>query len=133
MKTDNIYYVGTLQDLGLPFSSLYVDGENRQLYIFVRLSKSEAEGQNYVAAEISPDEVRNYMQENLSLTEIFDNRNCLYLKIIGNHIIFEKESKFKQNEKIAKLNYFDPELCDDEVWMETFLDRLNSGKPLVIA
>lgn len=133
MKADNIYYVGTLQDLGSPFSSLYVNGESRQLYIFVRLSNFGLAGQNYVAAEIAPDEVRAYMQDNLGLTDILSNRKCLYLKIIDNQIIIEKRADYKQNEKIAKLNFFDPELCDDEVWMETFLDRISSGKPLEIA
>lgn len=133
MKVDNLYYVGTLQDLGSPFSSLYVNEENRQLYIFVRLSNSYPKGQNYVAAEIYPEEVKAYMQENIGLTDILGRRKCLYLKIVDNQIILEKKSDFKQNERISKLNFFDPELCDDEIWMETFLDRIRSGKPLEIA
>jgi len=35
---NNMRYVGTLQDFGVPYSSLYVDTEKRLLYLLVRVS-----------------------------------------------------------------------------------------------
>ena len=134
MKTDkNMAYVGTLQELGRPYSMLYVDKEARQLYIFVRLS--EHGGNRFMAAGVTPGEVESYMNEGIGLLKLLSEKPYRLANISGGEISFDNKSHhtFHPTERMKKMDKFDPELCDDDVWLEVFLNRLNNNQPLEIA
>ncbi len=126
----NIYYVGTLQDLGLPFSLLYIDKEKRQLYILVRYSDNG--NTRYIAASVSADEVVSYMNENIGLVKIFSTRPCWQASIKNDIMSFEDKRRvnFIPTKRMSELNMFNPELCDDDTWIEVFLNRITNNQPL---
>ena len=132
MTNKNIAYVGTLQDLGRPYSMLFVDTEKRQLYIFVRLS--DGCGDCFLVAGVSPLEVESYMNESLGLLNILDKKTCRLATVSDGNVSFGSESLngFPPTERMKKMNRFDPELCDDDVWLEVFLNRINSNQPINI-
>ena len=134
MKNDkNIAYVGTLQELGRPYSMLYVDKEARQLYIFVRLSENV--DNRFMVVCVSPCEVESYMNEGIGLLKLLSEKPYRLANINGGKISFDNKCHhtFHPTERMKKMDKFDPELCDDDVWLEVFLNRINNNKPLEIA
>ena len=67
--TNDIMYVGALQDFGEPFVALYVDVAKRQLYLMVRVNP-ESEELDYAVADVTPCEVEAYMHADVSLSKI---------------------------------------------------------------
>lgn len=133
-KTDkNIAYVGTLQDLGRPFSMLFIDKENRQLYVLVRLS--DGNSNNFMAVAVTADEVESYMNENIGLLNILSGKPYSIALISADSISVSDETftDFTPTSRMRKLNMFDPELCNDDVWLEVFLNRINHNQPIEIA
>ena len=129
----NIYLVGILQDLGIPYSLLYVDKENRNLYLFVR--ESDNNELSFIAAGVSTDDVMSYMNESIGLINIF-SRDTLFHATIGDEGISLSKlhaKKFVPDEKMKRMDMFDPELCEDDVWLETFMARIKNNQPLEIA
>lgn len=134
MKTDkNIAYVGTLQDLGRPFSMLFIDKENRQLYVLVRLS--DGHNNRFMAVAVTADEVESYMKENIGLLNILSGKPYSIALISADSISVSDETftDFTPTSRMRKLNMFDPELCKDDVWLEVFLNRINNNQPIEIA
>ena len=134
MRTnENIKYVGTLQDLGRPYSMLFVNKENRQLYFLVRLSDDKKE--NFLVVNVSPNEVKSYMEEHIGMLNIMNEKIHYIASLRNNQIYFEDEilQDFTPTEHMKKMNIFDPELCDDDVWLEVFLNRITNNQPLEIA
>ena len=134
INNEDIYFVGVLQDLGIPYSSLYVDKENRELFLFVRVADGDC--LDYLAANVSANDVKSYMNENIGLIKIFENRPLWHATIDDNDkVVIDKiiNQTFVPNEKMRKMDMFDPELCDDDIWLDTFLDRINNGKPIEVA
>lgn len=135
MKTDknNMAYVGTLQELGRPYSMLFIDKEKRQLYIFVRMS--DGSGNSFLVACVSPGEVKSYMNEELGLLKILRKKAYRLATITDGKISFDNQglNKFTPTERMIKMNKFDPELCEDDVWLEVFLNRISNNQPIEIA
>lgn len=132
-KCLDISFVGILQNLGLPYALLYVDKRTRALYVFVRVAESSVSNPEFIAVEVTPNDVIDYMSERLGLVALFDNRNCFYVRFFGNNAAFQPYTFIKPNEKMERNNYFDPELCDDEIWVETVIERIKDNKPLETA
>lgn len=134
METDkNISYVGTLQELGRPYSMLFVDKVNRQLYILVRISENA--DNKYLMSAVSPAEVEAYMEESLSLLDILKDKSFRFATVENDAVMLGKDNhnKFIPTERMKLMNIFDPDLCADDVWIEIFLNRINNNQPLEIA
>ena len=134
MKTNkNIAYVGALQELGHPYSMLFVDKAKQQLYIFVRLS--ECNKDQFLVVGVSPSEVASYMNENIGLIDILRKKTYRLATIVDDKISIgnEKTNEFTPTERMKRMNMFDPDLCDDDVWLEVFLNRINNNQPIEIA
>lgn len=134
METDkNIVYVGTLQELGRPYSMLYVDKEKRQLYILVRISQGKHD--RFLAMATTPYEVKSYMNENIGLLNILSKHPYRIATISGNKISVGRDRfcNFSPTEQMKKMDMFDPELCDDDIWIEVFLNRMNNNLPIETA
>lgn len=136
MLTDNINrirYVGTLQELGLPYSMLYVDTEQRQLYIFVRMS--DGKDMRYLVTDVTAEEIESYMRDGLGLINIFSHRPYWFATVNNNSVTFDSSNNtdFKPTKRMERMNMFDPELCEDDVWIETVLSRISNNQPIEIA
>lgn len=132
-KCLDILFVGILQNLGLPYALLYVDKSSRALYVLVRIDGSSVSNSKFIAVEVTPNDIIDYMSEKVGLIGLFNHRNCFDVKFVGNNATFHPYTFNKPTEKMERNNYFDPELCDDEIWVETVLDRIKDNKPLETA
>lgn len=129
----DIAFVGVLQDLGMPYVMLYIGRETRSLYVLVRVGGTTADNSGYVAAEVSPDDILDYMSEKTGLVSLFNERDCFEVRFIGDRAVFHPCLFGGPNDKMERNDYFDPDLCDDEIWVETVLDRIKDNKPLETA
>lgn len=125
-------YVGTMQDFGVPYSSLYVDTEKRLLYLLVRVSSTRDTLNEYAAAIVSPREVEEYMNVGLGLSDIFRDKPCFVVRISNGNVIVEKECAECADSIDDSMNMFDPDFCADDIWLETFIDRFKNNKPLMV-
>lgn len=129
-KVNDLYFVGALQEVGLPYSSIYIRKGNRQLYLFVRLSPFQDKNDEYLMVPVTPKDVKGYMDESLRLSDILKKDTSRYAIISDNDIYLGNNSVTPDLMALKGFDYFDPDLCDDEIWMETFLNRVESGLPL---
>lgn len=132
LESNNLKEVAVLQNFGIPFSYLYADVKNRVLYLFVRSDRRSREVEKYTAATVTADEVEGYMNEEKSLNDIFSQKSLYSVLISGRDIKMEKLTSLEEDFDNS-INYFDPEFFDDDdIWIETFLNRVKKGKPLEI-
>lgn len=132
LTSENIRQVGVLQDFGVPFSSLYVDMKNRLLYIFVRMPSPKSCIAEFAVTGVSPQEVEAYMNDDIGLNDIFNNKDSYIVQLSGSDTsirTIEHKGVMDFNES---MNRFDSDFCDDDIWLETFLDRLKNNKSLEI-
>ena len=132
LTSENIKQVGVLQDFGVPFSSLYVDMKNRTLYIFVRMISPKCSIAEFAVTGVSPQEVEAYMNDGIGLNDIFENKDSYVAQICGGDMHIKTPAKNGIAKFKESMNRFDSDFCDDDIWLEIFLDRLKNNKPLEI-
>ena len=124
----NIVRAAVLQELAQPFTLIYVDIANRNLYFAVRTSSpKEKINPTYSAVETSRKEIEDYMQEKKSLDDIFNNRKTLEFKIVDDDVVVSDEYNFVHDQNFNAMKWFDPEFCEEEGWIELFLNRHEAG------
>lgn len=131
---NDIYFVGVLQDLGIPYASLYCDKESRELYIIVRATDND--GSVLYAVAVSTNEIRSYMSEDIGLIKLFNNSPVCYATIDKNNRISlgaPVHSNILPDEKMKSMDKFDPDLCEDDIWLKTFIKRINNKQPIEVA
>lgn len=131
--SNNIKQVGVLQDFGTPFSFLYVDKENRQLYVFVRTSSPKNKEFTFDIAAVTPDEVTAYMNNSIGLRDMFCHKIAYEAKEVkGNRIKIIGKFDGCKTQIADSMDDFDSEFCYDDIFLQIFLKRLVDNKPLEI-
>lgn len=132
MPNNDLRYVGALQDFGEPFVALYVDLPKRRLYLMVRVN-AESDDMDYAVAEVDVKEVEAYMKETMSLSSLLQGKEFWMAVFANQHLRIYKDDIPDLEESIDDVDDFNPEYCDDEFWIETFLKRMKNNMPLEIA
>lgn len=128
---NKLLFVGVLQDFGVPFTSLYVDITRNLLYLFVNLCFAGYGNDEYAITTTSPSRVRGYMNEELGLNDLFTHGEAAIASVSEDDVKIENRI-FHGFPLEDSLNMFDPELCDDEIWINTVLKRIENHRPLAI-
>lgn len=127
----NISYVGDLQDLGRPYVMLFVDESTSKLFLLVR-DNNDITDSKFFTAEITPETAIEYLHEKISLWNIFThNPTGISTETENGMFLTIKDLKIKKAE-FGMLDYFDAELCDDQIWIKTFLNRVQNKQPLQV-
>lgn len=124
--------VGVLQDLGEPFVSLYVDMDERELYVFSLLSPPHSSPLSWLACKVEPNEVEEYMNDDKGLLEFYRNKKLWRVEKSEKYFLFTETTEFHPSDDMICLNSFDSELCSDDIWIETFMGRLIHNRSLEI-
>lgn len=132
MPNNDLRYVGALQDFGEPFVALYVDLSKRRLYLMVRVN-AESDDMDYAVTEVDVKEVEAYMKETMSLSSLLRGKEFWMAVFANQHLRIYKDDIPDLEESIDDVDDFNPEYCDDEFWIETFLKRMKKNMPLEIA
>ncbi|MDE7413317.1 MAG: hypothetical protein K2N05_05955 [Muribaculaceae bacterium] len=132
-RSKQLKLVGVLQDLGCPFVSLYVDMANEELYVFTLFSSPTSKEKVWSVVNVSPQEVEYYLNENLGLLDLYsDKKEVWYVIKTNGEFVFSEAFQFIPSHNMECLNKYDPELCVDDIWIETFLKRVKHNHPLEI-
>ena len=129
MKTkikNNFLWVANLQEYSLPYVSLYVDMDNANLYIFVRITHPLQGSPKYVVKSISVSEVESYMHQKLMLTSIFNEAEYKYAYIDNGKVVIENESHFELTPEMKCSALFDPVYCVDNFRLKVFFKKYNN-------
>lgn len=135
MTTDHIRYVAALQDFGEPQAALYVSVPNRQLYLLIRVENDDVEPEVnpwFATAEIQPAEVEQYMSRKTTLSQLLKNKSLCMVSFNGRNMTVEYEKIPNMKESIEEVDEFDPDYCEDDFWIRTFLNRLKNDQPLEV-
>lgn len=132
-KKNDIYMVGILQEVGLPYVLLYVDKTDMSYYLFVRSLNQQREtpetgSYTFYAVPVTPPEIEAYMHGQLPLLVILQSHPISMASFKGNPdnptLVMEALGhKFVPEKRMTELNHFDPDLCDEEMWIRTYMKR----------
>ena len=129
---NDILFAGVLQDMGLPYVLLYVDSSDHRFYIFIRISKNTKPEGRYVAVKVTAQDVRDYMRRKVGLSTLVLSRGCFEACIVNDRVMVSSFCNVMLPER-SRLDFFNPDLCDDEDWIETILESSSKGIPLIPA
>lgn len=135
-KMENRYpvlkYVSALQELGSPFVSLYIEETTRQLFIAIRYGRSENGYKSFICFPVSVEEILSYLNEQTGLITLLKKQKKFF-NIKSDETedtVISAVNTFTPDNRIEKMNIFDPELCDDLVWTNIFLKRISENRPI---
>ena len=124
---DDIRHIGSLQDPGKSYADLYADEDRNKLFVLLRLSSPSVKNTKYAAIYVTPKQVSAYMSSNMPIAEAFRNRPFWYAGFQDKRLYMEDIDKMRNTTReLFPYNVpFDPDLCDDEVELNLFLQRYN--------
>lgn len=132
--SNDISFVGALQDFGQPFASLYADRHKRKLYVVLPLHPEVPESRDFAAFEVAGSEVEQYMRQEISMSELAEGKEIVGFYMEGSKMLLKNPiSSILLQEAIEAVDRFEPDFCEDSYWIETFLKRIKKGKPLMAA
>lgn len=132
IPNDDIRYIGALQEFGEPFVALYADLPKRKLYIMVRVN-AESDDLDYAVTEVAVKEVEAYMKQSVPLSILLHEKEFWLAVFANQHLTISKGDIPDLEEAIVDVDDFNPDYCDDEFWIQTFLKRMKNNMPLEIA
>ncbi len=107
---NNMYWIGTIQDLGKPYADLYLDKDGNQLFLLVRVSEVTDPIIRYAAISVTPKLVQDYMETNHSMADVFSSRPFRYAFINDKKVVFEGEEHTSSKSTFRYNRPFDPSL-----------------------
>ena len=108
---NNMYWIGTIQDLGKPYADLYLDKDGNQLFLFVRISDVSDPISRYVAIYVTPKLVEEYMNSDHPMADVFSSRPFRYASINDRKVFFEREQFTSSKSTFPYNRPFDPDLA----------------------
>lgn len=72
------------------------------------------------------------MNVDLGLSDIFRNKPCFVVRITNGKVTVESEQTECADSIDDSMNMFDPDFCQDDIWLETFIDRIKNNKSLMV-
>lgn len=120
----NLLLVGTLQDFGRPYASLFFDRDSSALYLLVRLLGTPA-GDNtaYLAKYVTPEDVSRYMKGEIGLRSLFGHSGYSIVTFAGGTACFNIPDSNQTGDRIEREDRFNPRFCHDKLKLKIFLKR----------
>ncbi len=128
----DIKRAAVLQEIGRPFVSLYVDVNSRILYLFVLISSFSVPTETYIAVKTSPETVEKYLENELSLSQLFSSDKMWEVSKEKQQFNFKPVNAFIPTKNMKALNLFDSDFCPDEWSIESFLEGYRDNISLEI-
>lgn len=128
-QKNNILFVANLQVYATPYASLYVDMNRKTMLMFVRVSKPSDSEIDYIAADITPQQLEGYMEQRIGLKDIYKPTSYKLARINGGKVYIEKpKTAFQPTREFVASNVFDPEYFHDDLEVLSFMDRMSENK-----
>lgn len=128
VEKKNMFLVGTLQDYGKPYASLFLDRDTDSLYLFVRLlGLDPGSDSEYLATKVSSTEISRYMSREVGLKSIFATHGCSDVSIHKGIAYFDTAGHTRSEQDIEHEDIFDPQFCYDKLKLKVFLKRFENA------
>lgn len=123
-RKDNMFWVGTIQDLGMPYAELYLKKDERQLFLFIRTSISTDKDVKYAAIVVSPRQVVDFMEQGKTMTDAFSHTKYRNAEIRNKSVFMDSKETDTSDSTFLFNNNFDPELSHNQFKMKVVLRRM---------
>ena len=124
---NNMYWIGTIQDLGKPYADLYLDKDGNQLFLLVRVSDVFDPKTRYAAISVTPKLVQDYMETNHPMAEVFSSRPFKYASICDRKVCFEGEQHTSSKSTFLYNMPFDPSMTVNSLKMKMALKKIQKN------
>lgn len=122
-------FVANLQVYATPYASLYVDMSRKTMLMLVRISLPSDAETDYIAADITPQQLEGYMEQRIGLSDIYKPSSYKLARITGGDVYIEKPQEvFKPTREFVASNVFDPEYFHDDLEVLSFIEKMNENK-----
>ncbi len=121
---NNMYWIGTIQDIGKPYADLYFDKDRNQLFLLVRVSEVYDPKIRYAAISVTPKMVQDYMETSNPMAEVFSSRPFRYASIDNKKVVFEGEEHTSTKSTFRYNKPFDPSLTVNGIKMKMALRKI---------
>ncbi len=124
---NNMYWIGTIQDLGKPYADLYLDKDGNKLFLLVRVTDVSDPANRYAAISVTPKLVQDYMETKHRMADVFSSRPFRYASIENKKVVFEGE-EHTSSESTFKFNRpYDPSLSVNGIKMKLALRQIQNN------
>lgn len=124
-KAHTLFWVGSLQDPGIPYAELYLDKATNSLYLLVRVSKANEPEIRYAAIEVSSNMVSDYMENKKPIAEVFSNRPFRYATVSNESVWFDNVEHTSSPSTFQSNTVFNPHLSVSRIKMKMLVNRMN--------
>ena len=124
-KANTLFWVGSLQDPGIPYAELYLDRATNSLYLLVRVSKTNDSEIRYAAIEVTSNMVSDYMENRKPIADVFSNRPFRYATVSDKSVWFDDVEHTSSPSTFQFNTVFNPQLSVNRVKMKMLVNRMN--------
>lgn len=126
---NNILFVADLQVYATPYASLYVDMKRKTLLMFVRISNPNDHEIDYVATDITAQQLEGYMEQKIGLKDIYNPTSYRLVRVNSGNIYMARPKKaFEPTREFVASDVFDPEYFYDDLRVMSFVKKMNENK-----
>lgn len=121
-RTNNIEFIGNLQVYSSPYASLYLNREDNQLCVFVRLTKPKDKEIIFAVTTVSKSVLNEYLQKSLGLKSIFSTNEYRLARVDKGVVTFLPAVPDEPIlNRFAKKDLFDSDFCTNEPELRCFI------------
>lgn len=121
-RTNNIQFIGNLQVYSSPYASLYLNRDDNQLCVFVRLTKPKDKDVVFAVTKVSKQNLTGYMQKSLGLKALFGSNGYELARVDNGQVVFLPQNEGGAvTDRFMKKDLFDSEYCYDEPELRCFI------------
>ena len=124
---NNMYWIGTIQDLGKTYADLYLDKDGNQLFLLVRVSEVSDPMTRYAAISVTPNLVRDYMETSHPMADVFSSRPFRYASIRDRKVCLEGEQHTSSKSTFLYNKPFDPSMAVNGLKMKMALRKIQQN------
>lgn len=125
----DMYWIGSLQDIGKNYADLYFDKVEQKLYLFILLPE-QSHQPHYAMISVSPEQIKEYMAGEKKIGEIFSN-HPYKLAIIKDREVGIEETGLLSTPEIFQYDVpFDSEVSRNGSNINLVVRRLMKGRAI---
>lgn len=118
--------LGVLQDFGSPYASLYINDDNKNMYIAIEQDDYESDAFRFLLLQVTSAQVANYMENAIGLRRLSELSKGKYIwnKTKGSKGTITNLGHTDVKDRIdAADDMFDAEFCKNEMSIRYYIEQ----------
>lgn len=125
----NMYWIGSLQNIGKNYADLYIDKDEQKLYLLIRLPDT-SEDHHYALISVTPEQIKEYMDGEKNIAEVFSNHPYKLATIQDHKIGLEDKEQLSTPGMFIYNQPFDTGVSTNRSNINLVLKRLKKGRTI---